>query len=142
MFLGTQRSGGGSLSRLRDEVERLGLEDAVYFNTETGVFLPVLAEATVFIRPTATDGDANSIREALSLGVPVIASDVVSRPKGCRLHENRNIDDLEVVTRRALAENVGRAKPQTVYVDDETLKQIDLYLTSLEKLAHGSRMTA
>ncbi len=131
-----------SLNRLRDEAGRLGLDESVYFNTETGVFLPVLAEATVFIRPTATDGDANSVREALSLGIPVIASDVVSRPKGCKLHENRSIDHLEAVTRRALAENLERAKSQAVHVDDETLKRIDLYLASLEKLAYGGRTAA
>jgi glycosyltransferase involved in cell wall biosynthesis len=34
----------------------------------------------IFLRPTRSDGDANSIREALYLGVPVIASDCVERP--------------------------------------------------------------
>jgi glycogen synthase len=37
---------------------------------------------SVFLRPTLTDGDAVSIREALAAGVPVVASDVVRRPRG------------------------------------------------------------
>jgi glycosyltransferase involved in cell wall biosynthesis len=34
------------------------------------------------MRPSRTDGDAVSIREALAMDVPVIASDVVGRPIG------------------------------------------------------------
>lgn len=40
------------------------------------------ASAAVYLRPTLTDGDAVSIREALAAGVPVVASDVVRRPPG------------------------------------------------------------
>ncbi|WP_300603497.1 glycosyltransferase [Niabella sp.] len=45
-------------------------------------FNAVLKESDCFIRFTTTDGDSISVKEALSLGVPVIATDVVSRPKG------------------------------------------------------------
>jgi glycosyltransferase involved in cell wall biosynthesis len=34
------------------------------------------------VRPTRSDGDALSIREALHAAVPVVASDVVERPEG------------------------------------------------------------
>lgn len=40
------------------------------------------ASSRAFLRPTATDGDSVSIREALLLGVPVVASDAVPRPPG------------------------------------------------------------
>jgi glycosyltransferase involved in cell wall biosynthesis len=42
--------------------------------------VPAFGGETIYLRPTTTDGDAVAIREALSAGVPVIASDVVSRP--------------------------------------------------------------
>lgn len=45
-------------------------------------FNAVLKESDCFIRFTTTDGDSISVKEALSMGVPVIATDVVSRPKG------------------------------------------------------------
>jgi glycosyltransferase involved in cell wall biosynthesis len=57
----------------------------------------------LFLRPTNTDGDANSIREALWLGTPVVASDAVPRPEACTLFRNRDVDDFERQTRRALA---------------------------------------
>jgi glycosyltransferase involved in cell wall biosynthesis len=43
---------------------------------------PALGLATLFLRPTLTDGDAVSIREAMTAGLPVLASDVVGRPEG------------------------------------------------------------
>ncbi|HUA49257.1 MAG TPA: glycosyltransferase [Solirubrobacteraceae bacterium] len=42
---------------------------------------PAFALTAVYLRPTLTDGDAVSIREAIAAGVPVVASDVVRRPR-------------------------------------------------------------
>ncbi|HEX4462384.1 MAG TPA: glycosyltransferase, partial [Polyangia bacterium] len=44
--------------------------------------LAVAAAADVFVRPTLADGDAISVREALALGRPVVASRVGARPAG------------------------------------------------------------
>jgi glycogen synthase len=75
----------------RRESERLRrLIDAVTDNDlsrRIGVFYgePLTAAfplAAVYLRPTLTDGDAVSIREAIAVGVPVLASDVVRRPPG------------------------------------------------------------
>ncbi|MCU1277674.1 MAG: group 1 glycosyl transferase, partial [bacterium] len=42
--------------------------------------LAVVATADLFVRPTLADGDAISVREAIALGRPVIASAVGTRP--------------------------------------------------------------
>jgi glycosyltransferase involved in cell wall biosynthesis len=47
--------------------------------------LAVMSACDVFARPTRADGDAISVREALSLGRPVVASNVGHRPPGCLL---------------------------------------------------------
>lgn len=44
--------------------------------------VPVLARCDAFLRPSREDGDSVAIREAMHLGVPVLASDVVRRPLG------------------------------------------------------------
>ena len=44
--------------------------------------VPVLGLADVFVRPSREDGDSIAIREALAMGCPVLASDVVDRPDG------------------------------------------------------------
>ncbi|MBV9000642.1 MAG: glycosyltransferase family 4 protein [Solirubrobacterales bacterium] len=43
---------------------------------------PAFPFTAIYLRPTLTDGDAVSIREALAAGIPVVASDVVRRPPG------------------------------------------------------------
>ncbi|MEX2603786.1 MAG: glycosyltransferase [Gracilimonas sp.] len=55
---------------------------------------PVLIESDLFVRPTNTDGNAVSIKEALWFEVPVLASDVVSRPQKTFTFKNRDVDDL------------------------------------------------
>ena len=45
----------------------------------------ILSETDVFLRTTLYDGDSVSVREALQLGVPVIASDNGMRPAGVHL---------------------------------------------------------
>ena len=47
--------------------------------------LAVIREADVFVRPTSSDGDSVSVREALTLGVPCVATDVAVRPPGTTL---------------------------------------------------------
>lgn len=47
--------------------------------------LATMAAADVFVRPTRADGDAVSVREALTFGRPVVASAVGHRPPGCLL---------------------------------------------------------
>src|SRR6185503_2016808 len=42
--------------------------------------LAVMRRMHVFVRPTYFDGDASSVREALALDVPVVASDTDFRP--------------------------------------------------------------
>jgi glycosyltransferase involved in cell wall biosynthesis len=62
------------------EIERRKLNDSVFIYTEQDELWPYIARADIYIRNTSTDGDANSIREAISLGTPVVASDCVVRP--------------------------------------------------------------
>jgi len=44
--------------------------------------IPVMSRCSAFLRPSREDGDSVAIREAMSLGLPVLASDVVARPQG------------------------------------------------------------
>jgi glycosyltransferase involved in cell wall biosynthesis len=66
---------------LRRRIRELGVVDRVEFFFGEPV-VPALTFPVVLLRPTRTDGDAVSVREALCLGVPVIASDVAMRPAG------------------------------------------------------------
>lgn len=48
--------------------------------------MPVMSRCSGFVRPSSEDGDSVAIREALALGLPVLASDVVARPPGVRVY--------------------------------------------------------
>ena len=48
----------------------------------------------LFIRPTSTDIEGLSVKEALYCGTPAIASDVCKRPEETILFKNRNYEDL------------------------------------------------
>ncbi|MEZ4599306.1 MAG: glycosyltransferase family 4 protein [Syntrophotaleaceae bacterium] len=107
-----------------------GVSGNIFFNLEGGPFLPVLAKSDLFLRPTTTDGDANSIREALYLGVPIIASDAVGRPRGVTLFESRNFSALLETVRSCLS-NGGKATRRAASVDDETRDTVEQYLELL-----------
>ncbi|MGA3201126.1 MAG: glycosyltransferase family 4 protein [Bryobacteraceae bacterium] len=56
--------------------------------------LALISRSHVFVRPTLKDGDSISVREALVLGVPVVASRVGSRPPGTILFHPGNVEDM------------------------------------------------
>ena len=64
--------------------------------------VPSLRRRTVYLRPTRTDGDAVSVREALGRQVPVIASDAASRPRGVRVVPLTDTRAWVVEVRRAV----------------------------------------
>ncbi|WP_224249160.1 glycosyltransferase family 4 protein [Hyalangium gracile] len=66
--------------------------------------LGLMSRCDAFIRPTTHDGDAISVREALALGVPCVASDVCTRPEGTYLFRAGHAPDLALRVRQALVE--------------------------------------
>jgi glycosyltransferase involved in cell wall biosynthesis len=56
----------------------------------------------VFVRPTYFDGDASSVREALALGVRVVASDTDFRPSGVSVFPRGDAEALAGAVHRAL----------------------------------------
>jgi glycogen(starch) synthase len=65
--------------------------------------LATLRSVDVFVRPTYFDGDASSVREALALGVRVVASDTDSRPEGVWRFPCGDADALARAIETALA---------------------------------------
>lgn len=79
---------------LKAEIRRLNLQNHILLYTNSINFPALLKRTDLFIRPTNTDGDSISVREAIALGVPTIASDVVDRPSKVVTFKNRDISDL------------------------------------------------
>jgi glycosyltransferase involved in cell wall biosynthesis len=69
------------------------LTNNILLYTENDELWPTMRKCNVFLRSTKTDGDANSIREALYLHIPVIASDCVPRPKPVVTYKDGSLGD-------------------------------------------------
>ena len=81
--------------KMKQEIRDKDIENNFLLVTQPlGEVYPIWQKSDVFVRPTNTDGDSVSLREALYLKTPSVASDVISRPEGTVLFKNRDIDSF------------------------------------------------
>jgi len=71
------------------------------------VTLRAIAESDVLLRTTWYDGDSISVREALHLGTPVIATDNGKRPEGVDLIPRADLAALRLAIDRRLTAPVA-----------------------------------
>jgi len=79
------------------------MEDILFMNEGVADGSELWRRSRVHLRPTTTDGDSIAVREALSLGVPVVASDAAPRPAGCLEFTSRNQQSFVRAVQRALS---------------------------------------
>lgn len=97
-------------ARIRQQLEELvASRTNVSLLGGQSVLWPFFRKGALFLRPTTTDGDSVSVREALYFGCPVIASDVVPRPAGVMTFPLGGEDLLAVVRQRLVASLAGAA---------------------------------
>lgn len=89
-------------ARIKERVNRLVKSEKNCFILDGQNSLwPIFENGVIFLRPTTTDGDSVSVREALFFGCAVIASDVVPRPSGVLTYSPEQ-GELYKVTRNYL----------------------------------------
>lgn len=76
-------------------IKWLGLQDHA-------ISLFLIGKSDLFIRPSLADGDAISVREAMTLNIPVVASNVGCRPNGVITFKAGDIMDLTLSIKKAL----------------------------------------
>ena len=118
------------LSKIRLLASELNISDKIYWQIGPLENMHALWNHTdVYIRPTSTDGDSVAIREALDLGLNVVASDVCMRPDGVLVYNyNHNIDFVTKVNDALKLERKGINMNYTYY--DNIL---DIYKSILKK---------
>jgi len=96
-------------------------------------FYPIIMKSDLFIRPTLTDGDAVSIREALYFKIPVLTSNVVERPEGSILYDNSIEDDFYKKLHEILS-NVENYKLQSqkYFVNNNAEEILKVYQNFIE----------
>jgi glycosyltransferase involved in cell wall biosynthesis len=83
----------GTVSRM---LQKAGLRQLVYQAGDLShdQFMTLISKVHLFVRTPAKDGVSSSVLEALSLRVPVIASENGARPSGVITFRANNADDL------------------------------------------------
>jgi len=116
------------LSKVIRRTREKGIEDNFLFASNVQAYHDILTRSDVFIRPTNTDGDSVSLREALYLRVPSVASDAVPRPDSAILFRNRDVADLTSKVEHILG-NYGfyKTKLEAVKIEDNTEKILRVY---------------
>jgi len=115
-------------NKIRQTIAEEGIADNFLFVTRSCQFYPILMKSDVFVRPTNTDGDAVSVREALYFKIPTVASDVVPRPEGVILFKNRDINDFTLKVEDVLHNYTWHKKRlEEVKVEDNFQEIISLY---------------
>jgi glycosyltransferase involved in cell wall biosynthesis len=125
-------AGSGSLEEVvRKECSLLPYAEHVLLNGDLahGATLQAMQSSDIMLRTTWYDGDAISVREALQLGVPVIASDNGMRPEGTHLIPARNLDALV-----AIAEKILHNPPARISVASESDRNLEELLKLYQRL--------
>ncbi|MCP9751046.1 hypothetical protein [Ferruginibacter sp. HRS2-29] len=126
-----------------DAAQQLILEHNIqdHFLLVNGVipFVKLVERADVVLRPTNTDGDALTIREALFLGKKTLVSDVTERPAGAILFRTRDFDDLE--TKLAAMLRSGHSGRHNITGTAATLNNSfrDFYVTLIDHVLNNSK---
>jgi glycosyltransferase involved in cell wall biosynthesis len=88
------------------------------------VAMAVMNRLSVFVRPSFFDGDSRSVREALSLGIPVVASNTGLRPPGVKLFTTGDAAQMNA----AMRETIEGADPipprQNTPAREDSVKQL------------------
>ena len=112
--------GGGSMhAEVEKTIAASGCPDSILLagNVEHAVTLHLMKKADIVLRATLFDGDAISVREALFLGTPVIATDNGARPKGVHLFK---IGDKDGLTRMVNKIAASAKQERANQLDDTT----------------------
>jgi glycogen synthase len=102
----------------------------------------VISRSNAFLRTTLYDGDSISVREALQLGVPVIATDNGMRPAGVHLIPPSNLEALSAAVRSVLRAPAERTTPPAAPGGKDLDDLLDLYRSLLPASRHVSRESA
>jgi glycosyltransferase involved in cell wall biosynthesis len=104
--------------------------DRMLFVQNAGLpeIFPLFRRCDVYLRPTVTDGDSVSVREALALGTPVVASDAAPRPSACVTFRTSDADDFLSKVETVLGDlETARAKAASEPQEDNGGKILAIY---------------
>ena len=121
--------GSGSIEndlRARIEARQCAQDVLLAGDVAHGATVEAMSRSRILLRTTWYDGDAISVREAMQVGTPVIATNTALRPDGIRLVPKSNLDALI----RAIEEELQQTVPpkQIIPADETPVREVlDFY---------------
>lgn len=97
----------------KDLIKKNNIENNFLLISGHHSFPRIITKSDIIIRPTTTDGDALTIREALWFNKSIIASNVVKRPQGTIIFKNRDLADLIEKVVNTINEKTHTSKQNT-----------------------------
>jgi glycosyltransferase involved in cell wall biosynthesis len=125
LLIGTSQR---ELDRLTEFFRNKRLQDDVCImgSVSHDLFLTLLTQSLAYIRLPLTDGVCSSVLEALTLRVPVLASDNGSRPEGVELWKAGDVDSLlRLMAQVARNRDAMVARIPVIAAEDNTRKLAD-----------------
>lgn len=123
--------------KYRERIMKSSFKDRFLLLNEELSFVRLITYSDIILRPTNTDGDALTIREAIYLGKPVIASDVIPRPSETILFRTRDHDDLE----KQLINTIAKQKSKQMFTTSELANDYKMFYSGLIESVLNSRRT-
>jgi len=127
--------GSGSLeAEVRKQIQSKSYADDILLcgDIPHSITLRAIAESDLFLRTTLYDGDSISVREALLIGTPVIATNNGMRPGGAYLIPCSNPDALRRTIEQALTQGAP-GQPQGDTGERNIEEVFELYQELLEE---------
>jgi glycosyltransferase involved in cell wall biosynthesis len=121
-----------------DFVSEHKLQENIKFHFDVIPDLNVVCEKSeIYLRPTCSDGDSLTVREALHKNIKVIVSDVVERPEACILFKNRDVLDMVRVLNETI-QSLDKLKDVKLKENIDFLNKIFKTYEGFDKPSHAS----
>lgn len=140
---------GPARATLARQIDTLGLKDRISFTGEVANVIPCLRQADIFVLPSRTEGISNALLEAMTVGLPCVASDNAGN-RQVLIHGETGllvpIGDAEtlaytlacLLTDTRLRERLGRAARHLVETRFDIAYVAEAYLTLYQQLIISS----
>lgn len=117
----------GLFKKYTEIIKSENLENEIALLPNPISFVRLMQRSDIVIRATASDGDALTVREALFLNKPIIASDVTARPEGTILFKNRNSEDLFQKIKETLEDSINNTFASEVIFEKDNSYYLKIY---------------
>lgn len=125
--IGTADATDPLFTKALKDIEKFGLESFIKIYPKSLPFIKLIQSCNIVLRPTLSDGDALTVREALFIGRRVIASDVVQRPEGTVLYKTGDANSLYCAILNNLENTPSRVDEKPAQLESYEKFYLDIY---------------